>query len=223
MPEWTPAKIAVASVLLVFVLVLIVNFAPEQSTRNYSATDVQVSNFEFSELNLSAYDGMRLTLSEPAGTRELYGVISTRSSPDGGAVVNGNIKNISDSELFLTSDRTGALQRDNPIGVTMLVNDGIQRHRAELEIKDSQLWINNDNITGYYIKPNEKLSFKIIEPKVHIEPTKTESLDIRWLVIDPDSLEQFPVMIPLELKQTGKSLVWGETEIYWRRQTPIRR
>jgi hypothetical protein len=210
-------------VIVLFFIVVGVNFYPSQSTRNFEAATIQATDFEFSNMKLWAYDGMRFTIRETKGISSIYGNTLSERSSNSGALVSGTITNISNRELLLTSGRTSSLRKDSPLGVTMSANNEIKSHQTVLEIKETFFAYNNDGITGYYIQPNEEFDFKLISSIVKMGDTGNEQLEISWFVVDPETLEQKVTRIQLQFKQTGTSLIWGESEIYWRRQPLLRR
>jgi len=218
MPEWTPVKIAVTGVLLIGLALVIQTIYP-QSTRDFEAPTLRAGEFEFSNMKLAAYNGMRYSVREPRRSNR------SGRSITGGVLIEGTIENTSDRELLLTTGYLGdEIIRSNPIGATLSITNNARLHRTEVEIKATTYSLTNDGVTGYFIKPNEQFNFKLLTSSLEIEAGETTELEIAWLILDPETLKRFSIFAIPNFERSGSSLVWWvESEIFWKRDLPVRR
>lgn len=220
-PDWTPLRITVLGIVLLFVFFLGLTLYPRQSTRDFEAATTNISGLEFSDMELAAYNGLRFTINS-RNARGGSGS-SGRTSKTDGILISGSIKNTSESELFLIAGANTRTLSTKLIDGKMLSTGNSKWRRAELQIEDSTFSKNYKQLSGYIIKPGEKFMFEMVGALQEIEEVDEFELEFEWPVMDFGSLSERMVRPVFTFEKTGSSLVWGEADIHWQRPLPIYR
>ncbi len=219
-PDLNPVSISVAAIVLLIVLFLGLNLYPKQSTRDYGAAAVSTRDLEFSDMELAAYDGLRLSISYR--TSNGSGVYN-RSSKTGGIIVRGSIKNTSSNEFFLLAGARTRTLAGKSSDDDSLSTGNTEWNRAEFRIEDSIYSKNYKQIPGYIIKPDEKFNFELITANQETEDLDRFELEIEWPMMEFGSLSERLVWPVFTFEPTGSSRVWGEATVYWGLPIPVYR
>lgn len=216
-PNLNPVSISVIAIVLLVVLFIGLNLYPKQSTRDYEAAATNTPELEFSDVKLAAYDKLQFSVTYRTA---MGGIGYLYLSNTGGIIVRGQVKNTSDRELFITNNYKLNSTLTGPVGVTLRVNDDPGANSAVLKIEDSIFSINISEMTGYYIKPGERLAFEMVSAEETIDIPGGFELEMRWIILDAETLVSTRVEPLLVFERDGSSYVWGEGRIEWHYSGP---
>ncbi len=132
MPEWTPAKVAVVVLVAVTLLLGIIQFFPERSTRNFAATAVETAQLQCTNVNLAAYEGLQNSVKTDDGFS------GGAYSPIGGVFIEGHLTNTSPNEIFLIFD-TNISPISAGFADSTIISDASRWSRTLMEVKGSPL------------------------------------------------------------------------------------
>ncbi|HIK88349.1 MAG TPA: hypothetical protein EYG09_01670 [Dehalococcoidia bacterium] len=212
MPEWTPAKVAVVVLVAVTLLLGIIQFFPERSTRNFAATAVETAQLQCTNVNLAAYEGLQTSVKTDDGFS------GGAYSPIGGVFIEGHLTNTSPNEIFLIFD-TNISPISAGFADSTIISDASRWSRTLMEVKGSPLAKNWNQNHGYFIASGQTVEFKLMASRFEVDPAEKNNLAISWNFVDLESLTEKRTNPVINFERTGSSLVWSESEIYWRQPT----
>ncbi len=211
--SWGAQKIVITGVLVATLAMVVFSIYPEQSTQDFTAPTTSSTGLEFSNTKLKVYDNLTLAIKQP----QIIGYTETKS---GKIEITGKIKNISDSEKFVTAGFIDGRASLKPFGVSLQSIQPTKNPFTELEVKNSTYSTNNTGLTGYYIQPGEKLSYQLISAQNVYEDRDSFELQARWVLQNAEATETLVAAPNFVFEAAGTTLVWGNAEINWLRKIP---
>jgi len=227
-PAITLGNVVIMLFLAIFATLAAVNLWPTQSTRNYETATVQTAGLNFTNMKLAAYEGMHFEFTQKKSNGQNRGTMGG-SSNDGSVLISGTITNITDSEIFLTDalPPNSFIYDDEP-GFYMILGSEPRKYATPIMVSNSPFALGgqNNELAGYYINPNEKLNFELIEYDMRIESEDQFDLAFVWTILDPTTFEPSVIHPQFHFTRKGSSIVWGSTSwkrthIKWHRDAPI--
>ena len=139
-------------------------------------------------------------------------------------MISGNITNVTNSELYLIDAfPPESFKSGDPPFLRLLVDGQPHDYVAAILVSGSMFAQGggNDEFAGYYIKPNEKLSFKLSVGDMKIGSQDEFDFGFEWGTLDPDTFETRTMRPEFHFSRNGSSLIWGDSNFWWKRSAPI--
>jgi hypothetical protein len=209
MPEWTPAKIAVAALASVTVFLIAVSFFPRLSIREFEAYSIAISTFEFSDVKLSAYKGLKVS-------RRTENRWSGRGySEDRGVLITGQLTNIGENDIsLLTGSKASPVPEDFLESFSSM--DSSNWPELDMQFIGATYIKNWNQVHGYFIAAGQTVEFQLVSARFEIEQTEIFDLLAAWDLVDIETLDRRTVTPIFNFERSGTSLAWGDSDIRWK-------
>jgi hypothetical protein len=198
-------------------------FWPSGSTRDFESATAETSDLRFTDMSMAAYDGLlfQFTQNKPNDRS-----VSTRghSSKDGDVIISGNITNVTNSELYLIDAfPPESFKSGDPPFLRLLVDGQPHDYVAAILVSGSMFAQGggNDEFAGYYIKPDEKLGFKLMVADLKIGLEDELDFGFEWNTFDPATFETRIMRPEFHFTRNGSSFIWNYSKFKWKRSALI--
>ena len=227
-PAMTLGNVVIIIFVSTLALLAVINLRPTRSIDDYESPRVETLEFQFSDMKLMAYPGMHYEFTQSKSNGKPQGTMGG-SSNEGGVRISGSITNTTNSELFLADafPPDSFIYDDEP-SFDMQLDGHPYKYITATLFSNSAFALGGQNgeFAGYYIKPNEKLNFELMEYDMTIEDEDEFILDFEWTILDPQTFERHTIQPKFHFKRNGSSIIWGSTNwrlphFKWFRDAPV--
>ena len=139
-------------------------------------------------------------------------------------MISGNITNVTNAELYLIDAfPPKSFESGDPPYLRIFVDGHPLFYVAAIEVSGSMFALggSSDEYAGYYIKPNEKLGFKLIVTDMKIESQDEFDFSFEWGTLDPVTFETRVMQPEFHFARNGSSFIWGDSKYWWKRSAPV--